>query len=276
MHISRDRLIRILLSLLLLTLSALPALAVDGLQTGANVTFRKGNNTFTGRLMAVSLDREPATVVTLSGKAEKFWLRNVSRITATGEKKLITPSWSSVANTYAIYRFETLDGKVVEGGVYKWPIFTVDTGGGEIMNNLWLDRLTYIETVGAKITSGSGFTVGNKVRYIVKGQPITSGTIATVSMNPASEPLTLATPSASSVKLLLKDITKVRPTGQKKQLIPPWSSAEETLELYEFTTTAGLKMIGAVQQWPLFTVASGQKEEKRDLRLEQLELLEAD
>lgn len=267
---------RILISLLLLVLSTLPALAADGLQTGATVTFRKGNNTFTGRLMSVSLDREPATIITLSGKAEKLWLRNVSRIAATGEKKLITPSWSTIANSYAIYRFETLDGRVVEGGVYKLPIFDVDTGGGEIMNNLWLDKLAYIETVGAKVASETGFTVGKRVRYIVKGQPIASGTLATVGINPATEPLMLATPSASSVKLLLKDVTKIRPTGLKKQLIPPWSSSEETLELYEFTTTAGLKMIGGVQQWPVFTVNTGQKGEQRNLSLEQLELLEAD
>lgn len=263
------RTIVILISLICCTV--IPAFAGNGLQVGTTVTWKKGNDIFSGRLAGSNMEKKEVTVITPSGKGVKLWLRNIAKITATGERKKITPSWSYTASSYAIFNFETVDGKSVVGGVYEWPIFDIEINGA-LEKNIWLDKLSFIEAGGSASVGGLGLQVGSKVRYVSKGDTF-SGTVSSISLK---EPLTVILPSGNSVMLDLKNVKRIANTGQSKRITPSWSSTATNYRLYEFTTIDGKTMLGGVYNNPVFDVDTGTTGMQKNIWLEQIDFIETE
>lgn len=285
------RTIIILISLICFT--AIPSFAGSGLQVGNTVTWKKGNEIFSGRLVDSNMEKKEVTVITPSGKGVKLRLRNIARITATGDKKKITPSWSYTTSTYAIFRFETIDGKSVEGGVYEWPIFDIEVNG-VLEKNIWLHHLAFIEAGGSADTGrlvglqgspvpGSGhgadrgrpvvgLQVGARVRYVSRGDTF-SGTISDISLK---EPLTIILPSSNSIKLELKNIRRITNTGQNRRITPSWSYTETNYRLYEFQTIDGKTILGAVYMNPVFDVDTGTTGMQKNIWIEHIDFIETE
>lgn len=258
-------------ALFVICYAASAAFAGSGIQIGATVTWKKGNDTFTGRLVASSMEKKEVTVITPSGKGVKLRLPEVRKIAATGERKKITPSWSSTASTYAIYRFETVDGKSVEGGVYEWPVFDIERNGA-VEKNIWLDKLTFIEAGDRSSVAGTGLQVGSRARYASKGNHF-SGTISAISLK---EPVTLILPSGTSIKIELKTVKRIANTGQSKRITPSWSSTATTYRLYEFQTIDGKTIVGGVYNNPVFDLDTGATGVHKNIWLEHIDFIETE
>lgn len=262
----------IIILIALICFTAIPGFAGSGLQVGNTVTYKKGNEIFSGLLVDSNMEKEEVTVITPSGKGVKLWLRNIARITATGEKKKITPSWSYTTSSYDIFRFETIDGKSVDGGVYKWPIFDIEVNG-VLKKNIWLHYLAFIEAGGSADTGRLvGLQVGARVRYVSRGETF-SGTISDISLK---EPLTIIYPSGKSIKLELKNIRRITNTGQNRRITPSWSYTETNYRLYEFQTIDGKTILGAVHMNPVFDVDTGTTGMQKNIWLEHTDFIETE
>ncbi|GEM_PF-5109653 len=262
---------RTMIAILLILCSSIPAFASGGIQTGATVTWKKGNDIFTGRLTGSSMEKKELTVILPSGKGVKLRLPDIRRITATGEKKKIMPSWSYTTSSYSIFRFETVDGKSVEGGLYEWPVFDIEVQGA-LQKNIWLDKLAFIEAGGTASSGGTGIQIGSRVRYVVRGDNF-SGAISSIGLK---EPVTVILPSGNSVKLELRNVRRIKNTGQSRRITPVWSSTATNYRLYEFETTDGKIITGGVYKNPVFDVDTGSTGMQKNIWLEHLEFIETE
>jgi len=122
--------------------------AVKGsLRTGAKVEYSRDKNIFQGIILSSNAEKDPFTIILPTGTVLRVEFRNISKIETTGEKKKITPNYSSTTSMYKIFRFTFTDGKTVEGAVSKWPIFDIDTGTTGVQKNIWLEYLDYIKAL---------------------------------------------------------------------------------------------------------------------------------
>jgi hypothetical protein len=121
--------------------------ASGSLKTGAKVEYSRDKNIVRGMILAMNVGKDPFTIILPAGTTLRVDFKNITKIEATGDKKKITPSYSSTAGTYKMYRFYFVDGKTVEGAVATWPIFDVDTGTTGIQKNIWLEYLEYIKAI---------------------------------------------------------------------------------------------------------------------------------
>jgi len=118
-----------------------------GLQTGNSVRAMKKNELIAGRIIAINVEKDLFSIILPSGTILRVDFKNIRKIEDTGEKKKITPSYSSTTSNHKIYRFTFVDGKTVEGAVATWPIFDIDTGTTGIQKNIWLHYLEYIRAI---------------------------------------------------------------------------------------------------------------------------------
>jgi hypothetical protein len=269
---------------LAVVLSFSPAVFAGGIGINSTVTYTKNNETLTGRIAANTLEKDPLTVFTVDNNTLKPMLRDIKKIRNTGERQRLKTSWASAESSYPIYEFETTDGKVFRGAIYQWPIFNIETTTKGMQYNVWLDKLQQIEvaTVSSSASPApaaapapaavrSGIRIGARVKYVRKGETFT-GIIAVNNLE--TEPLTIITPAGKSLKPMLKDIRRIRATGEKKKITPPWSYTESTYPIYEFETIDGMLVQGGVYKWPVFDIDNGTLGMDRNVWLEHLTLIE--
>ncbi len=265
----------IVIAAMLLATGVIPAAAGNGIQIGNTVTFKQGTETFSGRLTGSTLENRDVTVITLpKGKGVKVTLPTVKRIAALGKRVKVTPAWSYTERSCDLFRFELSAGGTVEGCVDNWPVFDVDTGSGGIKKNIWLEKLAFIE-VGGTVATGNGLSIGSRVHYVKKGERF-SGSLIGLNLNKGNDPVTIVTTGGNSLKLLLRDLRKIRATGEKKTITPPWSYTASSMPLFEFSNTDGKTIIGAVYQWPIFDVDTGTTGIQKNVWLEHLEYIETE
>lgn len=117
------------------------------LKTGAKIEYSRDKNVVQGIILKTNVEKSPFTIILPTGTTLRVDFKNIIKIEATGEKKKITPDYSSTTGNYKIYRFTFVDGKTVDGAVSTWPIFDVDTGTIGIRKNIWLEYLEYIKAI---------------------------------------------------------------------------------------------------------------------------------
>jgi hypothetical protein len=240
-----------------------------GLQKGAAVKAMKKNELIAGKLIAISVDNEPFTIILPTGKTLKVEFKNIQKIEDSGTKKKITPSYSYTESNYKIYRFTFVDGKTVEGAVPKWPVFDIDTGTTGIQKNIWLEHISFIEADGVVLTSGS-LRTGAKVEYS-RDKNIVQGII--IAINVEKEPFTIILPTGSILRVEFKNIQTIEATGTKKKITPNYSSTELNYNIYRFTFVDGKTVEGAAAKWPVFDVDTGTTGIQKNVWLEYLDYI---
>ncbi len=119
---------------------------------------------------------------------------------------------------------------------------------------------------------GAGLQPGAKVLCREKGTSFT-GTLTEV--RPKSEPLLVVNPYGGMVRIPLGEIVRIQTTGKEQRLTLPWLFPEEkTVELFEFQTRDGSRIIGAAERGLSFDIALDGGGARDGVGLDTLELIE--
>lgn len=97
-----------------------------------------------------------------NGKSFKVSVKNSRRITATNEKRKITPSFSYTESLYNLHDFERTDGSIFRAAIYAWAGFALDCADGK-MQNWALSNFKNIEVSRTPVSSG-----GKNIRIQLK------------------------------------------------------------------------------------------------------------
>jgi hypothetical protein len=245
--------------------------AQAGLQIGATVKAVKKTEIIAGRIVALNVEKDPFTIILPTGTSLKVEFKNIQKIEDTGTRKKITPSYSYTESNYKIYRFTFVDGKIVEGAVYTWPVFDIDTGMTGIQKNIWLEHLSFIEA-GESTTVKGSLRTGAKVEYS-RDKNIFQGII--ISSNVEKEPFIIIMPTGTTLRVEFRNIQKIEATGEKKKITPSYSYTASTYKIYRFTFVDGKTVDGAVSKWPIFDIDTGKTGVQKNIWLEYLDYIKA-
>jgi hypothetical protein len=229
-----------------------------GLVAGAKVTVRKKNQILEGVLKQVSPDKEPLTVITENNGKVPVWLKDVQRILLTGDVIRRGPGKTRLERGYLnVYRFETVEGAVIEGGPTVVPFFQIEDETGRQM--LHLRQISLIET--GEAVSAPGLTLGSRVRCKV-GEKGLFGTIVGLNFPDSDAGIVVITESGENVILPLRDLMRISlvktdtaPLTTMARTSP--GAVDKRLSIHEFTTINGRTVKGRVLVAPQFTIDTG-------------------
>ena len=243
-----------------------------GLQTGNSVRAMKKNELIAGRIIAINVEKDLFSIILPSGTILRVDFKNIRKIEDTGEKKKITPSYSSTTSNYKIYRFTFIDGRTVEGAASTWPIFDIDTGITGIQKNIWLDHLSFIEAGEGIAAAGGSLRTGAKIEYS-RDKNTVQGVI--LALNVEKDLFSIILPSGTILRVDFKNIRKIEDTGEKKKITPSYSSTTSNHKIYRFTFVDGKTVEGAVATWPIFDIDTGTTGIQKNIWLHYLEYIRA-
>lgn len=117
-----------------------------------------------------------------------------------------------------------------------------------------------------------GLQPGARVLCRENGKSFT-GTLTEV--RPKGEPLLIVNPYGGMVRIPLGEIVRIRATGRTQRLTLPWLFPEEKMvDLFEFQTLDGSRIVGAAERGLSFDIAVEKDGVREGVGLDTLELIE--
>lgn len=252
-----------------------PAISLfsQGLGVGSGVTYSKEGIRFSGTVVKLTIgEKETLTTLTQTGKAVKFFMREIQRIERTGEKWKVTPSWSYTESSYEVYRFTWINGQSQLLAIYQWPVWDISLSDGSLAANLWLEKLEWIEMGTTAVSTNAGLAVAAQVQYKLNGEVI-NGTITGIAGSLATSPVTCMTEKGARITLMLKDIRSITRLNRTAKITPSWSYTQSTYPLFEVVRTTGQTITLAFAEWPIFDIAAADGSTRNTQWLDKMEYI---